>query len=123
MVKNGNESSFCNQRVPVWCAPTWKSSNTFRVGETNAPKHQQNENSWEQSHTKVDSWIVPKVHEECTDSEAFDDSNNDEDCPNRCEGYRRVGSGPFFEEYSPDLKQCEDHQYDKIPEVDVLAHD
>ena len=56
------------------------------------------------------------MHEVCTDSESFDDTNNDEDAPYCCK------REPFLKENSSNFEEREDHQNDEVPEIEQALH-
>ena len=99
-----------------------------RVGQTDAPEHQQDEQHRKQGGSGVDSRVAFQVHEVGCDTVAFDDANADEDGPHSVKRDVDVGPGDFLEEDGCHFEQCEKHQHDEVPEVDVkvarqLVHD
>ena len=56
------------------------------------------------------------MHEVCSNSESFDDTNDDENSPYGCK------CEPIFKEDSTNLEEGENNKYNKVPELNVLAH-
>ena len=66
--------------------------------------------------------FIPQVHEERSNTVSLDDTHDDEDRPNDRSADCDFSTWNRLKEDRSDFEQCEHHQNDEVPKVNVFAH-